>query len=149
MGLQAVLQMIYPPQCISCDALVTSDFGLCGKCWRETPFIAGLVCDQCGTPLPGEDPGHAVHCDDCLLIARPWDQGRAALLYKDNARKMVLQMKHGDRTDLVKQRRAPLIPRPRDPTLRDRRRPGCTVRRGPCWCPICCWRRCRCTGFAW
>tara|TARA_R110002096_G_scaffold24713_14_gene77785 strand:- start:470 stop:1192 length:723 start_codon:yes stop_codon:yes gene_type:complete len=102
MGLQAVLQMIYPPQCISCDALVTSDFGLCGKCWRETPFIAGLVCDQCGTPLPGEDPGHAVHCDDCLLIARPWDQGRAALLYKDNARKMVLQMKHGDRTDLAR-----------------------------------------------
>jgi ComF family protein len=102
MGLQAVLQMIYPPQCISCDALVTSDFGLCGRCWRETPFITGLVCDQCGTPLPGDDQGRAVHCDDCLLIARPWDQGRAALLYKGNARKMVLALKHGDRTDLVR-----------------------------------------------
>lgn len=102
MGLQAVLQMIYPPQCISCDTLVTSDFGLCGACWRETPFIAGLVCDQCGTPLPGEDPGHAVHCDDCLLLARPWDQGRAALLYQDNARQMVLRLKHGDRTDLAR-----------------------------------------------
>jgi ComF family protein len=102
MGLQAVLQMIYPPQCISCDTLVTTDFGLCGPCWRETPFIAGLVCDQCGTPLPGEDPGHAVHCDDCLVLPRPWDQGRAALLYKDNARQMVLRLKHGDRTDLAR-----------------------------------------------
>ncbi|MFT7058265.1 MAG: ComF family protein [Pseudorhodobacter sp.] len=102
MGLQAVLRMIYPPQCISCDALVTSDFGLCGTCWRETPFINGLVCDQCGTPLPGEDVGQPEHCDDCLTLARPWDKGRAALLYKDNARRIILQLKHGDRLDLAR-----------------------------------------------
>jgi predicted amidophosphoribosyltransferase len=102
MGLQAALRLIYPPQCLTCDALVTSDFGLCGPCWRETPFITGLVCDLCGQPLPGEDPGQAVHCDDCLLIARPWVQGRAAVLYRDNGRKMVLGLKHGDRLDLVK-----------------------------------------------
>lgn len=40
-------------------------------------------------------------CDDCLTIARPWDHGRAALLYKDNGRRIVLSLKHGDRTDLV------------------------------------------------
>jgi len=102
MGLQAMLRLIYPPQCIGCDERVTSDFGLCGACWRDTPFIAGLVCDSCGIPLPGEDTGSSVHCDDCLLLARPWTQGRAALLYKGNGRKMVLQLKHGDRLDLAK-----------------------------------------------
>lgn len=102
MGLQAALHLIYPPQCISCDALVTSDFGLCGACWRETPFATGLVCDQCGVPLPGEDPGHALQCDDCITIARPWSQGRAALLYRDNARRIVLSLKHGDRLDLAR-----------------------------------------------
>jgi len=101
-GLQAALHLIYPPQCISCDALVTTDFGLCGHCWRETPFISGLVCDLCGTPLPGLDPGHPVHCDDCLTVARPWSQGRAAVLYADNGRKLVLALKHGDRIDLVR-----------------------------------------------
>jgi predicted amidophosphoribosyltransferase len=58
--MQALLRMIYPSQCLSCDALVESDFGLCGQCWRDTPFISGLVCDSCGTPLPGvfeEKPG--------------------------------------------------------------------------------------------
>ncbi|TKA95662.1 ComF family protein, partial [Cereibacter changlensis] len=100
MGLQAALRLLYPPQCLTCDALVTTDFGLCGPCWRETPFITGLVCDLCGTPLPGEDPGHAVHCDDCLTLARPWARGRAALLYKDNGRRIVLALKHGDRLDL-------------------------------------------------
>ncbi|MDT8857647.1 ComF family protein [Paracoccaceae bacterium Fryx2] len=102
MGLQAALHLIYPPQCLICDTLVTSDFGLCGTCWRETPFITGLVCDQCGTPLPGESHGHAVKCDDCLTLARPWSQGRAALLYADNGRKMVLSLKHGDRLDLAR-----------------------------------------------
>ena len=102
MGLQAVLHMVYPPQCLTCGALVTSDFGLCGPCWRDTPFITGLICNHCGTPLPGEDTGQPELCDDCLTIARPWGQGRAALLYKDNARHMVLALKHGDRLDLVR-----------------------------------------------
>ena len=102
MGLQAMLQLVYPPQCLACDALVTSDFGLCGKCWRETPFIAGLVCDGCGIPLPGEDQGVPLQCDDCLTLARPWAQGRAAMLYKDNGRKLVLKLKHADRLDLAK-----------------------------------------------
>lgn len=102
MGMQAALHLIYPPQCLTCDALVTTDFGLCGHCWRETPFVTGLVCDQCGVPLPGEDSGQPEHCDDCLTIARPWSQGRAAMLYKDNARSMVLALKHGDRLDLAR-----------------------------------------------
>ncbi|PZQ97732.1 MAG: amidophosphoribosyltransferase [Cereibacter sphaeroides] len=101
MGLQAALHLIYPPQCLTCDALVTTDFGLCGDCWRETAFVSGLVCDLCGTPLPGEDTGHPVHCDDCLTIARPWSRGRAALIYRDNSRKLVLALKHGDRLDLA------------------------------------------------
>lgn len=102
MSLQAALQVLYPPQCISCGAGVTSDFGLCGECWRETAFIAGLVCDLCGVPLQGEDHDHRVLCDDCLTIARPWSQGRSALMYKGNGRHLVLALKHGDRLDLAR-----------------------------------------------
>ncbi|OJY33058.1 MAG: amidophosphoribosyltransferase [Rhodobacterales bacterium 65-51] len=102
MGMQAAVQLVYPPQCLSCDALVTTDFGLCARCWRETPFIAGLVCDCCGTPLPGEEGGAPVQCDDCLTIARPWGRGRAVMLYRDNARRLVMALKHGDRLDLAR-----------------------------------------------
>lgn len=102
MRLQAAVQLIYPSQCLSCDALVTSDFGLCPSCWRDTPFITGLVCDCCGAPLPGDNADEAVQCDDCLAIARPWSRGRAAMLYRDNARRMVMALKHGDRLDLAK-----------------------------------------------
>lgn len=79
-----------------------SEFGLCGECWREMSMIGGLVCDACGLPLPGENPDGAVYCDTCLIAPKPWQRGRAALLYKGTARRMVLALKHGDRHDLVK-----------------------------------------------
>ncbi len=100
-GFQTALRMIYPARCVSCGDRVDSDFGLCGPCWRETPFIGGLVCDLCGTPLPGTtNEGASVHCDDCMTIPRPWAQGRSALIYRGNGRKLVLGLKHGDRTDI-------------------------------------------------
>lgn len=106
MGLQAhlargAIRLIYPPTCLTCDARVTQEHALCPECWRDTPFARGLVCDICGVPLPGHDPGHAVHCDDCLRIARPWARGRAALIYDGNARHLILALKHGDRLDLA------------------------------------------------
>jgi ComF family protein len=102
MGMQGALQLLYPPQCISCSAPVQSDFGLCADCWRETSFIAGLVCDKCGLPLPGQDADERVLCDDCMTTARPWDRGRAALIYSGNGRNLVLALKHGDRMDLAR-----------------------------------------------
>jgi ComF family protein len=102
MGMQGALQLLYPSQCISCAAPVQSDFGLCSDCWRETPFISGLVCDQCGVPLPGQDAEERALCDDCMTVARPWDRGRAAVMYRDNGRRLVLALKHGDRMDLAR-----------------------------------------------
>jgi len=116
---QTALRLVYPPRCTLCGDHVDSDFGLCGPCWRETPFISGLCCDACGVPLPGDDHDGAEYCDDCLKLARPWGRGRAALLYKDNGRKLVLSLKHGDRHDVVRpaalwmaRAATPLIDRP-------------------------------------
>jgi ComF family protein len=99
--MQTLLRAIYPAQCLSCGALTDDDFGLCGPCWRDTGFIGGTACDLCGTPLPGDSRGEAVHCDDCLTIARPWAQGRAVFTYGGTGRELILQFKHGDRTDLA------------------------------------------------
>jgi len=97
-----MLQVIFPPACVGCGAHVASDFGLCADCWRGMAFTGGLVCDRCGLPLHGEDEGRAEYCDDCLAIARPWSRGRAAFLYKDKGRELVLGLKHADRLDLVR-----------------------------------------------
>ncbi|TNF20107.1 MAG: ComF family protein [Rhodobacteraceae bacterium] len=99
---QTALRMVYPPQCLICRELVESDFGLCGRCWGETPFIGGLVCDTCGVPLPGGDSQELAHCDGCMTHPPAWQRGRAALLYRDNGRRLVLGMKHNDRHDIAR-----------------------------------------------
>ncbi len=100
--IQTAIELIYPPRCLGCGDLVTSDFGLCGPCWRETPFIAGTICESCGTPLPGGTDGHRIECDDCMTTPRPWRDGRAALLYTGRARRMILGLKHGDRPEFAR-----------------------------------------------
>jgi len=97
----AALSLIYPAQCAGCGEPIEDSHGLCGKCWAETPFVTGHVCDKCGCPLPGESDGADDLCDDCLKIARPWARGRAALIYGDQGRRFVLGIKYYDRLDFV------------------------------------------------
>ncbi|RVT82056.1 ComF family protein [Rhodobacteraceae bacterium CCMM004] len=98
--MQTALRLIYPDQCLACEALVEGGQGLCGACWRETPFVLGLACDTCGAPLPGV-PGEVAQCDDCLARPRPWRRGRTTLVYDGRARRLALALKHGDRADIV------------------------------------------------
>ncbi|WP_179381513.1 ComF family protein [Jannaschia marina] len=104
---------LYPPTCLMCDARVQEVGGLCPDCWRETPFLSGATCDLCGTDLPGEGKG-PMHCDDCLREGRPWAEGRAALRYGGLARRFVLSLKHGDRTELARGAAAWMHRRARD-----------------------------------
>lgn len=98
--LQRALSLIYPDQCVMCETHVDKRGGLCATCWRETPFISGLVCDACGVPLPGSED-ERVFCDECLALKRPWESGRAVLSYRDSGRRIVLALKHADRLDLI------------------------------------------------
>ena len=100
--MQNALSILYPGQCVSCNAFVESDHALCGPCWARTPFVEGLVCDACGVPLLGEAEDEHALCDDCLRAPPNWSRGRSALLYEDMARKLVMSLKHGGRLDLAR-----------------------------------------------
>lgn len=102
-GLQSLLSLAFPPQCLACGQETSADKGLCASCWRDAPFISGLTCAACDLPLPGESgQGGKALCDSCLIAPRPWRRGHAVFLYEGTARRLVLSLKHGDRTDLVK-----------------------------------------------
>ena len=100
--MQTALRLIYPAQCLTCSEMVEADFALCGSCWGKTHFIRELTCCRCGVPLQGDPGDDEATCDDCIAIARPWSRGAAALLYKGNGRKLVMALKHGDRTELAR-----------------------------------------------
>jgi ComF family protein len=105
--MQSILKVLYPHICLLCDC-PTDNPGLCPKCWADAPFIDGAACTQCGAPLLGE-AAEAARCDTCITVARPWDQGRAVFTYDGSARKMVLRLKHGDRTDYAPQAAAWMV----------------------------------------
>ena len=100
MSLQTVIRALYPAQCMMCETRIEEDHGLCPGCRRETEFLAGAACNCCALPLPGQaDEG--LLCDGCRKEHPPWGQGRAALVYAGTGRRLVLALKHGDRTDIV------------------------------------------------
>lgn len=98
---RAALEAVYPTTCMMCDARVQEEGSLCPVCWAETVFLSGACCELCGRGLPGAADG-PVRCDECLVVARPWDEARAVLAYAGTGRRLVLALKHGDRTELAR-----------------------------------------------
>jgi ComF family protein len=74
--------------------------GLTAEAWRKVTFLEAPVCDGCGAPLD-YDLGEAGRCPACLSRPRAFDRARAAVLYDEHSRDLVLQLKHADRTDLA------------------------------------------------
>ena len=97
-GLDAVL----PPRCLTCDAGVEAPGRLCADCFRRTGFVTAPCCRRCGAPFRHVGQGGRQQaCDDCLRDPPPWREGRAALRYDEQARRMILPFKHGDRVEVA------------------------------------------------
>lgn len=66
--------------------------------WGELNFLSGPVCARCGFPLP-EEGGPTAICGACAGRKPAYDTARAALVYDDHARRLILDMKRGGRRD--------------------------------------------------
>jgi ComF family protein len=93
-----VLDVVLPPLCLSCGALVDQAHALCGPCWASQSFIAPPFCRRCGLPLEGQEATADLTCAVCLARPPRYERARAVLQYGDAARKMILGFKHADRT---------------------------------------------------
>jgi ComF family protein len=62
-------------------------------------FIAEPLCDGCGAPFEYEVGDR---CAACLARPRAFARARAACLYDDASRDLILKFKHADRTDLAR-----------------------------------------------
>lgn len=73
--------------------------GLSAAAWTRIDFIEAPVCDGCGIPFPYSF-GDGVRCAACMAQPRAFDRARAACLYDEHSRDLILQLKHADRIDL-------------------------------------------------
>jgi ComF family protein len=96
------LDILLPPRCANCSVLVRTP-GLCAACWQQLNFITPPYCRHCGAPQAYAGAALAEACADCLPTtvspSSPLAQGRAALVYDDGSRSLLLGFKHADRTD--------------------------------------------------
>ena len=69
------------------------------EAWGRIRFVEAPVCDGCGLPF-AYDPGVGVRCPACTARPRAFARARAACLYDEASRELVLRLKHADRPDL-------------------------------------------------
>ena len=91
-GLDALL----PPRCLKCGAAVESE-ALCAECWRGLRFLSDPVCEACGLPFAA-DPGPGALCGSCAVDPPAFARARAAFVYDDSSRRLILGFKHADQT---------------------------------------------------
>lgn len=99
-AVKRVLDVVLPPRCLSCGTTVTGDGGLCGECWEAVSFLSAPLCSCCGYPFEFE-AGDDVLCGQCLRRHPVFDRARAAFAYDEESRRIVIDYKHRDRTDMA------------------------------------------------
>lgn len=95
-----VLDQLYPPTCLHCDAPVGSAQALCPACFRQLRPITAPLCPRLGIPFDVSLGPDALSAE-AIADPPPFDRARSAVLYNEVARKLVSRMKYGDRPELA------------------------------------------------
>ncbi len=97
---RATLDLLLPPHCPNCPAQVPTQGTFCPACFTALTFITEPLCTACGLPFASRAyAGTLSLCPTCLDHPPPWSQARAALIYDEAARGLILPFKHADRQE--------------------------------------------------
>ena len=94
---RVALDVLLPPQCLACDALVSAPGTLCYACWDGAVFVSVPLRAACGTPFEF-DHGPDALCGACMRDRPRIDRARAVFVYNDVSRNLATGLKYRDRT---------------------------------------------------
>ncbi len=94
------LDLLLPPQCLTCDLPVDAPGQFCPACFGRTQFITAPCCASCGAPF--EEGKSDRVCPDCTSDPPPWRSARAALRYDAQSKRLLLPFKYGDRVETAR-----------------------------------------------
>lgn len=101
-GTGQVVDAIFPPRCIISGAIVGAPGQLDPGAWAGLSFIAPPFCRTCGMPFPFTSEGvDDLQCAACLDDPPPFTAARAAVVYDDASRGVILKFKHADHLHAV------------------------------------------------
>lgn len=100
-ALRPLVDLVLPPRCPGCGVLVEDDLQFCSDCWNALRFISDPSCASCGKPF-SEGRDADLVCAECLADPPLHDGIKAAVLYDDLSRSIVLKLKHGGKIGLAR-----------------------------------------------
>ena len=96
------VDLIFPPHGLGGDGDALMQPGLQPGAWSRIRFLADEGCDMCARPFDGGlHYGIGAHCSGCVEKPFPFGRTRAACVYDEASRDIILGFKHADRLDLA------------------------------------------------
>ena len=96
-----LLDQLYPPLCLNCEAALAEADALCGACFAQLRPISSPRCPVLGLPFE-VDLGPDALSAEAIADPPPFRRARSAVLYNEVARKLVSRLKYGDRPELAR-----------------------------------------------
>ena len=95
------VDLVLPPQCVSCGVLVADHGGLCPSCWHDVRWIERPFCEVLGAPM-AVDLGPGALSPLAIAAPPPFDRARAAVMFDRLPRRLVHRLKYSDDTGLAR-----------------------------------------------
>jgi ComF family protein len=95
-----LLDLLYPPVCLACDAPTAIAQTLCPRCFAQLRPITAPLCPIMGLPFE-VSLGPGALSAEALAHPPPFGRARAAVVYNDVARLLVSRLKYNDRPELA------------------------------------------------
>lgn len=99
-GARAAADLIFPHHAFDAGSRASSA-GMTAEGWSKVTYIETPACDGCGLPFD-YDLGDGVRCAACEARPKAFKRARAACVYDEHSRDLILQFKHADRLDLAR-----------------------------------------------
>lgn len=91
--LRALNDLVCPPACLLCAALLPSAATVCGACQARLPVTCYPVCQQCGLPIRAAFDA-ALACRRCQDAPPAFEVARAPWQYRDTVRRAIHSFKY-------------------------------------------------------
>jgi ComF family protein len=99
--LDTVVNIIFPPRCISCSEIILEPGMICAECWPKVEFVNHPCCVKCGIPFEYEF-GPNVICLNCEQNNTYYERALFLFKYNDISKKIIHKLKYYDNTYLAK-----------------------------------------------
>lgn len=101
--LATALDWLLPPMCPATGQDVDVHGTVAADYWASLRFIRQPFCARCALPFPHDIASEGeVFCAACLDDPPVFRRGRAALIYDDASRVLILRFKHGDQLQAIR-----------------------------------------------